>query len=241
MPTIQLENVTKWYWVGKKRRERHKEFAISEVDLTIEQGEFLFVIGSAGAGKSTLLDLICGEVKPNSGHVTADGRDVTRIRRLSSRSSRVLFGKVDRESRLIRKESVLSNVRQVARTGRRMMEPEDETMARVHKALALVGMSQKEDMYPWELSRGEGRRVELASALVNSPAVLVLDDLIANLDDDSIWDMFLLLKEVNMRGTTVIMATHSSKYVNIMRQRVITLVDGQIAGDVKKGRYGIVN
>ena len=97
-----------------------------------------------------------------------------------------------------------------------------------------------EARYPVEMSIGECRRVELARALINSPPILVLDEITANLDDDNIWDMFQLLQEVNRMGTTVIMATHASRYVNIMRRRVITLVDGKIFGDVEKGRYGDV-
>ena len=90
------------------------------------------------------------------------------------------------------------------------------------------------------MSVGECRCVELARALINSPPILVLDEITANLDDDSIWDIFHLLTEINRRGTTVIMATHASRYVNIMRRRVVTLVDGQILGDVQKGKYGDV-
>ena len=103
-----------------------------------------------------------------------------------------------------------------------------------------MGMRGVEARYPVEMSIGECRRVELARALINSPPILVLDEITANLDDDNIWDMFQLLQEVNRMGTTVIMATHASRYVNIMRRRVITLVDGKIFGDVEKGRYGDV-
>ena len=108
------------------------------------------------------------------------------------------------------------------------------------KVLGLVGMRGVEARYPVEMSIGECRRVELARALINSPPILVLDEITANLDDDNIWDMFQLLQEVNRMGTTVIMATHASRYVNIMRRRVVTLVDGKIFGDVEKGRYGDV-
>ena len=108
------------------------------------------------------------------------------------------------------------------------------------KVLGLVGMRGVESRYPVEMSIGECRRVELARALINSPPILVLDEITANLDDDNIWDMFQLLQEINRMGTTVIMATHASRYVNIMRRRVITLVDGKIFGDVEKGRYGDV-
>ena len=94
------------------------------------------------------------------------------------------------------------------------------------------------DCYPAELSIGECRRVELARALVSSPPILLIDELTANLDDDNIWDLMHLLNELNSRGTTIIMATHASRYVNIMRRRVITLVDGRLLGDVRNGRYG---
>jgi cell division transport system ATP-binding protein len=97
-----------------------------------------------------------------------------------------------------------------------------------------------EKKYPGEISIGECRRMELARALINSPPILVLDELTANLDDDNIWDIFQLLQEINHKGTTVIMATHASQYVNMLRQRVITMVDGHIFGDVQKGKYGDV-
>jgi cell division transport system ATP-binding protein len=97
-----------------------------------------------------------------------------------------------------------------------------------------------EKRYPVELSIGEARRVELARAIINSPPVLVLDELTANLDRDTIWDIFHLLTELNRRGTTIVMATHASEYVNLMRRRVVTLVDGHVFGDVKNGRYGDV-
>jgi cell division transport system ATP-binding protein len=99
-------------------------------------------------------------------------------------------------------------------------------------------MSGSEKRYPIELSVGECRRVELARALIHSPPILVLDELTASLDDDSIWDILQLLQEINHLGTTVVMATHASQYVNILRRRVITIVDGHIFGDVKNGKYG---
>ena len=112
------------------------------------------------------------------------------------------------------------------------------SQAAAEKALGLVGLPSVGECYPVELSIGEVRRVELARALVNSPPILLLDELTANLDDDSIWDMMHLLNELNIRGTTIIMATHASQFVNIMRRRVVTLVDGKLLGDVKNGKYG---
>lgn len=240
MPVIKLENVTKWYLAGRRRRDRHREIAVADIDLTIEQGDFVFVIGSAGAGKSTLLNLIGGREKPSSGQVLIDGQELRKIRRKDRRGMRLLFGHVTREGDLIRKENVMSNMWRAARAGRKLFESEEDMYARIRKALGLVGMTGAEGKYPGQLTHGECRRVELACALVNSPAILLLDDFTANLDDDSIWDMFHLIKELNRRGTTIIMATHSSRYVNMMHQRVVTLSDGRIAGDVRNGRYGIV-
>ena len=249
MPTITLEKVTKYYKVQKKHRrgEKRLETGVEDVDLTVEQGEFVFLVGSSGAGKSTLLDLISGKLKPDKGTVSLNGKDLARLFPWSHNQTALLFGKVCQEQTLARRITVEENLRMAAMIGRRRFESArhvDESgkhvELRVKKVLGLVGMRGVEARYPVEMSIGECRRVELARALINSPPILVLDEITANLDDDNIWDMLILLNEVNRRGTTVIMATHASKYVNIMRRRVITLVDGHIFGDVERGRYGDV-
>ena len=138
----------------------------------------------------------------------------------------------------MRKRTIQENLETAARlTHRRRRAPVQD---RIQKALSLVGLKNVEGRYPAELSQGECRRVELARAIINSPPILVLDELTANLDEDTIWDMFHLISDLNRRGTTVIMATHAKQFVNLMRKRVITLVDGRIFGDVQKGRYGDV-
>ena len=242
MPTIMLEKVTKYYKVQKKHRrgEKRLETGVEDVDLTVEQGEFVFLVGSSGAGKSTLLDLISGKLKPDKGTVSLNGKDLARLFPWSHNQTALLFGKVCQEQTLARRITVEENLRMAAMIGRRRFESAKHIDERIQKVLGLVGMRGTEKMYPGELSIGECRRVELARALINSPPILVLDEITANLDDDNIWDMLILLNEVNRRGTTVIMATHASKYVNIMRRRVITLVDGHIFGDVERGRYGDV-
>ncbi len=229
MPEIRLENVSKRYTA-----EGRTQYAVRELNLTVEQGEFVFLIGSSGAGKSTLLKLIGGEIPPDQGEVYLNGLNVARmIGPWRTRMTRT-FGIVNQECLLIRKRTIGDNLLLAAvaagmrRKGRLAAE----------KALAIVGLSGVESCYPAELSIGECRRVELARALVNSPPILLLDELTANLDDDNIWDMLHLLNELNSRGTTIIMATHASRYVNIMRRRVITLVDGRLLGDVRNGRYG---
>lgn len=241
MPTITLEKVTKYYKVQKKQRrgENRVEIGVEDVDLTVEQGEFVFLVGSSGAGKSTLLDLISGKLKPDKGTVSLNGKDLARLFPWSNQTA-LLFGKVCQEQTLARRITVEENLRMAAMIGRRRFESTKHINERIRKVLGLVGMRGAEVRYPGELSIGECRRVELARAMINSPPILVLDEITANLDDDNIWDMIILLNEVNRRGTTVIMATHASKYVNIMRRRVVTLVDGHIFGDVERGRYGDV-
>ena len=244
MPTITLDNVTKYYKYNRKQRKEHGgkrfEMGVQDIDLTIKQGDFVFVVGSSGAGKSTLLDLITGRLRPDRGTVRLDQRDLSKLIPWSHNRMAILFGQVQQEHSLIRKMTVAENLMVAAQVGRRRFESRESMEQRVVKVLGLVGMQGAGLKHPVEMSVGECRRVELARALINSPPILVLDEITANLDDENIWDIFQLLMEVNHRGTTVIMATHASRYVNILRRRVVTLVDGRIFGDVRKGKYGDV-
>ena len=229
MAEIRLENATKYY-----KEDRRVNYAVKEINLTIEQGEFVFLIGSSGAGKSTLLRLLSGELKPDEGMVFFNGANMARM--LGPWRAKMVrsFGVVSQQGMLIRKRTVGDNLLMAAAAaGLRRKGAEA-----AKKALSIVGLPGVEDFYPAELSIGESRRVELARAVLNSPSILLLDELTANLDDDLIWDLLHLLTELNSRGTTVVMATHASQYVNIMRKRVITLVDGKVAGDVRNGKYG---
>lgn len=234
MPQIRLEGVGKDYIQEQDRRVVH---AVRDIDLTIEQGEFVFLTGSSGAGKSTLLQLLSFEAQPSRGAVFLDGENVTAMSRRRRERKRMLFGYVPQVPTLIRKKTIEQNLFPVAAL---RMVPGQRITDRTQKALRLVGMGDMLNRYPVELSMGECRRVELARAIINDPKILVLDELTANLDDDTAWDLFLFLREVNHHGTTVIMASHAKKFINLMRQRVITLVDGRIFGDVPRGRYGDV-
>lgn len=229
MAEIRLENVSKRYIEDKRTM-----YAVREVNLTITQGEFVFLIGSSGAGKSTLLQLIGAEIAPDEGTVYIN--DVNMARLIGPWRTRAIrsFGIVNQQCQLIRKRTIGDNLLLAANAGGMRRKGRQA----VKKALGIVGLPGVETYYPAELSIGECRRVELARALVNSPPVVLLDELTANLDDDNIWDLMHLLNELNSRGTTIIMATHASQYVNIMRRRVITLVDGRLVGDVKNGKYG---
>ena len=229
MAELRLEQVSKSYM-----EERRPVCAVRDVSLTVEQGEFVFLIGSSGAGKTTLLRLMSGELTPDSGAVCLNNANMARlIGPWKVRAART-FGVVSQQGLLIRKRTVGDNLLLAANAAGMRRKGQEA----VKKALGIVGLPGVEGRYPAELSIGETRRVELARAVLNSPNILLLDELTANLDDDVIWDLFHLLTEMNARGTTIIMATHASQYVNIMRRRVITLVDGRVAGDVKNGKYG---
>ena len=229
MPEIRLENVSKRY-----TRDKRTQYAVRDVSLTVEQGEFVFLIGSSGAGKSTLLKLMGGEISPDAGAVYLNGSNIGRmVGPWRVRVART-FGIVDQQCLLIRKRTIRDNLLLTA--GATGMRRKGKQAAK--KALGIVGLPDVEDRYPAELSIGECRRVELARALVSSPPILLIDELTANLDDDNIWDLMHLLNELNSRGTTIVMATHASQYVNIMRRRVVTLVDGKLVGDVRNCKYG---
>ena len=245
MPTIELENVSKFYKPKRRRKGPvHNIMGVEEVDLTIHQGEFIFLVGSSGAGKSTLLRLITGEERPSEGRVYIDHKEqgrmeLGRILKLSRNRAAVMFGKIWQDPTLIRKKTIEENL---AIASRIAIGREKSAMVniRIQKVLGLVGMKGVEKKYPVELSIGECRRVELARALIGSPPVLILDEITANLDDACIWDTLHLLNDINRRGTTVIMATHDSQYVNILRRRVISMSGGRVIGDVQKGKYGDV-
>lgn len=240
MPTIRLENVSKIY-KGAKRGQGsqggHRGFeTLSKINLQIGQGEFAFFVGSRGAGSSTLLNLISGVLQPDEGTVYLDQTNLSKLGRRQEKKLKYIFGRVPQESSLVRTATVFENLCPPGRFGKMGGTLTDGPL--IEKALGLVGMAGSEEKYPGELGTSECRKVELAKAILYSPPILILDRITDHMDDDSIWDMMHLLEEMNRRGTTVLMATQSRQFVNIMRRRVITLVDGRIVGDVAKGRFG---
>ena len=233
MPAIQLDHVQKIY-----REKTYDTIAIRDISLSIEQGEFVFFVGSRGAGKSTLLDIIAGVQRPDEGAVFLDGVDINRLSRPERRKQCACISRLDPSGELDRTVSVYDNMAEIRRIFLHKKRILDKALA--DKALAIVGMPESGLRYPRDLTPSECRRVQIARAILNSPAILMLDDFTIHMDEDTIWDMLHLLNELNRRGTTVLMATNSSYVVNIMRRRVVTLADGQVVGDVRRGRYGFI-
>ncbi len=241
MPTIVVDHASKYYYSRPKRifrREEIQEIGVEDADFMVEQGEFVFVIGSSGAGKSTLMQLLAGQVAPDKGSVKIAGRNLTKLGKSVRRRLPLLVGYVSQQHSMEPRSTIKENLEAAAKIGKHKFKDEGNYGDRVRKVLGLVGLPGVENRYPVELTSGECRRIELAGTLINSPPILVLDEVTANLDADSMWDMYLLLHEINQMGTTVIMSTHNIDYVNMLRRRVITLVDGRVYSDEVKGRYG---
>lgn len=230
MPQIEMQHVTKYY-----SNENIRFAAVDDVSLSIDRGEFVFLIGSSGAGKTTLLRMLANQLPADKGQIWLDGTEITRRRGWRRPVLRRNIGQVWQDASLIRKKTIKQNLELVqhALGVRSKLIP-----ANTQKALALVGMRAMEDRYPFELSGGQVKMVELARAVICNPPVLIVDEITANLDYDTGWDIMNILSEINRCGTTVIMATHAKDFVNILCKRVITLVAGKVAGDVQKGRYG---
>lgn len=230
MPQIEMQHVTKYF-----TNEQRRFTAIDDVSLTIERGEFVFLIGSSGAGKTTLLRLLANQIVADEWKIWLDDVELTRLRGWRRPVYRRNIGQVWQDASLIRKKTVRQNLELVQRAlgVKSKVIPEN-----TRKALSIVGMRAMEDRYPFELSGGQVKMVELARAIICNPPILIVDEITANLDYDTGWDIMNILNEINRCGTTVIMATHAKDFVNIMCRRVVTLVAGKIAGDVEKGKYG---
>ena len=234
MPTIRLDNISKLYHLGE-----FEHWAVQAVDLTIEQGDFVFLVGSRGAGKSTLINIMAGVTKPTLGKVFLDNVDVEELRPREREQAFSAIRCIEQGAELDRSDTIYGNLSEEVRRffffRRRVV---NKTLA--DKALAVVGVPESGDTFPRDLSTPECRRVLIAKAVLHSPAILMLDDFTDRMDEDTVWDMLHLLNELNRKGTTIIMSTNSSYVVNTMRRRVVTLADGKLVGDVKRGRYGYI-
>jgi len=226
VPPIVLEGISKTY--------RNDVLALNDINVRIEKGEFVFVVGASGSGKSTFIKLILKEIEPTAGKVFVNGRDLLRLRRKQVPMLRRGIGVVFQDFRLLKDRTVFENV---AFAQRIIGVAKHDMNKRVPEVLALVGLSEKIRAYPRELSGGEQQRVALARALVNRPTLLLADEPTGNLDPKSSWEIMELLEQINRNGTTVLVVTHNHEIVNMMKKRVITLHKGVLVSDEQKGGY----
>lgn len=224
---IQLKNVSKIYNKGTS--------ALTNINLTIDKGEFLFLVGPSGAGKSTFIKLLLKEEEPTEGSIFIDNQDITKISRRKIPYHRRSISVVFQDFRLLPNKTVYENVA----FAMQVIEASPKEIRRqVPMVLGMVGLSDKAKQYPNELSGGERQRVSIARAIVNNPSILIADEPTGNLDPETAWEIMKVLKQINRRGTTVIMATHAKDIVDIMQQRVVALEKGRIIRDEHRGAYG---
>jgi len=226
MDLIKLKDVKMTYKSGVT--------ALYDLDLDIEKGEFVFVIGSTGCGKSTLIKLLYREIKPTSGKIMVGGIDVGRLRNRQVYKIRRKIGVVFQDYKLLEKLNVYENVAFALEI---FGLPKDEIHTKVLKVLELVGLKGKAKMYPRELSGGEQQRVAIARAIVNGPKLLICDEPTGNLDPKMSMEIMDVLEEVNKLGTTIIMVTHDINIVNALKKRTILLDSGRVLKDYPKGEY----
>lgn len=220
---IRLKQVTKTY--------KNKVTALSDVSLTIEQGEFVYLVGQSGSGKSTLMKLLYGKEHPTKGYVVVGSRVVNQIKANHLHLLRREVGIVFQEFHLLPQKTVFENIAYVLEvTGHSPTSIEEKVM----EALSIVGLKHKALDFPSQCSGGEQQRVALARAIVHRPNVLIADEPTGNLDPNTGFDMLKLLHRINKTGTTVIMATHDYSFVERMPSRVIELNQGKIKRDRSK-------
>ncbi|GAA6440822.1 cell division ATP-binding protein FtsE [[Clostridium] symbiosum] len=206
--------------------------ALKNINITIEDGEFVFIMGRSGSGKSTLMKLLLKEVEPSSGKIIVNDMELGKMPRRYVPKYRRRLGVVFQDFRLLKDKTVYENV---AFAQRVIGVPTRTIKESVPEMLRLVGLSAKYKSFPNQLSGGEQQRVAIARALINSPEVLLADEPTGNLDAQNSMEIMRLLEEINNRGTTVVVVTHSQEIVNRMGKRVITLDRGVVAEDEIKG------
>jgi cell division transport system ATP-binding protein len=207
---------------------------LHDVSLSVEPGEFVSIVGTSGAGKTTLAKILIAEEQPTHGTVTIGGWDITRIRAREIPTLRRQIGVVFQDFKLLPKKTVFENVAFA-------LEVAGEVSSRIRdivpQVLRIVGLEEKTNRYPRQLSGGEQQRVVIARSLVHRPKMLLADEPTGNLDAINTKDIIDLLEKINAFGTTVVLVTHNREVVNSLRKRVITLADGKIVSDQKHGKY----
>ena len=217
---IRLTDVQKEYDNGT--------LALRGISLTIEDGEFVFLVGPSGSGKSTIIKLLTGEVAPTDGRIAINGFSLTNISRSQIPLLRRSIGVIFQDFRLIEKKTVYENLSFAMRA---VGAKPREIRKRIPYVLELVGLDKKMDCYPTELSGGEQQRVAIARALINNPSTIIADEPTGNLDPERSLEIMMLLERINRLGTTLVVVTHEKDLVNKFQKRVVTIDQGRITGD----------
>lgn len=222
-----MENVYKKYPNGV--------VAANGIDVAIEQGEFVYVVGASGAGKSTFIKMMYREEKPTSGKIIVNGIDIAKLKNSKVPLFRRSIGVVFQDFKLLPSLTVYENVAfalEVIEESPRIIKK------RVMEVLELVNLKHKTRMLPSELSGGEQQRVSIARSIVNSPSIVIADEPTGNLDPDTSWEIMKTFEKINSHGTTIVMATHNKDIVNTKKHRVIAIDGGMIVRDEQRGDYG---
>jgi len=214
--------------------DKNGEYVLSALNFTIKRGEFVFVIGQSGAGKSTLLKLLIREMAPSKGSLSILGQDLAKLPRHKVPYLRRNIGMVFQDFRLLDERTAFDNI---AFSMRVTGASNSDIRNRVPHVLEMVGLADKAGARVCDLSGGEQQRVGLARAIANRPALIIADEPTGNLDPDTSLEIMNLLRNINFRGTTVLIATHNREIVDRLKKRVICLEKGKIAGDEQKGVY----
>ncbi|WP_103981500.1 cell division ATP-binding protein FtsE [Helcococcus massiliensis] len=217
---IKFENVKKKY--------DENITALDDVTFHIHVGEFVFITGASGAGKSTITKLILKEIDPDEGHIYLDGKEITKVSRRIIPKIRKQVGVVFQDFRLLPNRTVYENIEFVLDA--QGMSGKNKKK-RINEVLDLVSLKDRSKAYPNELSGGEMQRISIARALSINPKVLLADEPTGNLDPDTAWEIMSYLEDINQKGTTVIINTHSKEIVDQMKKRVITVSNGKIVRD----------
>lgn len=222
---ITFDSVTKEYGGTK---------ALDGANFVIDSGEFVFLVGASGAGKTTILRLLIRDLLPSSGAILFDKKEITKLSPAEIPKLRRAIGMIFQDFKILFDRTVGENV---ALTLEIVGTSDLDTKTKVGEVLELVGLSDKINYFPVQLSAGELQRTAIARAIIAHPKVLLADEPTGNLDPTTSWEILKILKEVNKRGTTIVMATHNVDIVNSLKKRVISLKKGKIVKDEKEGKY----
>lgn len=220
---------------GVDKKYRRSTTALRDINVKVNQGEFVYIVGPSGAGKSTFIKLLYREEKATAGTIKVGKFDLNKLRRRDIPMLRRSIGVVFQDYKLLPKKTVFENVAYAMQV---IGEKPRDIKKRVPEVLDLVGLKHKMRSFPHQLSGGEQQRVAIARAIVNNPKVLIADEPTGNLDPEISWEIMQLLERINLQGTTILMATHNKQIVDTLRHRVIAIESGRIVRDEEEGEYG---